>query len=226
MFVILVVEDDHNTRRLMQAVLKANGYTVLTGADGVEAMEILDREQVDLILLDLMMPRMDGYAFTRQLRDAGFQTPILMVTAKQLPEDRKQGYRVGTDDFMTKPVDEEEMLLRIKSLLRRANIASERRLRLGDTVLDYDTLCVERPGESITLPQKEFQLLFRLLSSPGVIFTRQQLLDDIWGYTNDSTEATVTVHVHRLRSRFEGWADFDIATVRGLGYKAVRKEAR
>jgi len=221
MFVVLVVEDNANTRKLMQAVLRANGYAPLAAADGVEAMALLEREQVDLILLDLMMPRMDGYEFTRQLRESGHETPILMVTARSLSEERKQGYRVGTDDYMTKPVDEEEMLLRIRALLRRARIHNEHQIRFGDILLDYDSLGVHRGDETVTLPQKEFQLLFKLMASPGVIFTRQQLLDDVWGISNESTEATVTVHIHRLRARFESWPEFDILTVRGLGYKAV-----
>ena len=223
MFHILVVDDDKNTRRLMQAVLEAEHYTVSTAADGEDALAVLDREHVDLVVLDVMMPRMDGYAFTATLREAQSDLPILMVSAKQLPEDRKQGFLVGTDDYMTKPVDTEELLLRIRALLRRARIVSERKIELGDVTLDYDSFTVRRGSEVQELPQKEFLLLYKLLSYPGKIFTRIQLMDEIWGADSDSGWETVTVHIGRLRRRFEGWAEFEIVSVRGLGYKAVKK---
>ncbi len=222
MFHILVVDDDKNTRRLMRAVLEADGYTVTTAEDGVRALAELDREHIDLVVLDVMMPNMDGYAFCSALRAAQSELPVLMVSAKQLPEDRKQGFLAGTDDYMTKPVDTEEMLLRIRALLRRARIVSERRIQLGDVTLDYDALSVSRPGETVTLPQKEFLLLYKLLSYPGKIFTRIQLMDEIWGAESDSGWETVTVHIGRLRRRFESWGEFEIVSVRGLGYKAVK----
>ena len=193
MFHILVIDDDKNTRRLMRAVL------------------------------DIMMPRMDGYEFTKTLRSANNELPILMVSAKQLSEDRKKGFLVGTDDYMTKPVDTDEMLLRIKALLRRAKIASERKIVIGDAVLDYDSLTVSRGNERQELPQKEFLLLYKLLSYPGKIFTRIQLMDEIWGMDSDTGWETVTVHIGRLRKRFESWPEFEIISVRGLGYKAVKK---
>ena len=222
MFHILVVDDDKNTRRLMRAVLEADGYTVTTAEDGVRALAELDREHVDLVVLDVMMPNMDGYAFCSALRAGRSELPVLMVSARQLPEDRKQGFLAGTDDYMTKPVDTEEMLLRIRALLRRARIVSERRIQLGDVTLDYDALSVSRPGETVTLPQKEFLLLYKLLSYPGKIFTRIQLMDEIWGADSDSGWETVTVHIGRLRRRFESWGEFEIVSVRGLGYKAVK----
>jgi len=223
MFHILVVDDDKNTRRLMQAVLQADGYAVTTAENGAEALEVMDQETVDLVVLDIMMPKMDGYEFTKTLRAADNNLPILMVSAKQLPADRKQGFLVGTDDYMTKPIDEEEMLLRIKALLRRARIATERKLTVGDVTLDYDALTVTRNGETMELPQKEFQLLFLLLSYPGKIFTRIQLMDEVWGTESESGWETVTVHIGRLRRRFEDWQEFAIESVRGLGYKAVKK---
>ena len=222
MFHILVVDDDKNTRRLMQAVLQADGYAVSIAENGETALALLEREQIDLVVLDIMMPKMDGYEFTKTLREANSSLPILMVSAKQLPADRKQGFLAGTDDYMTKPVDEEEMLLRIKALLRRSRIADERRLTVGDVVLDYDAMTVARGDEVIALPQKEFQLLFLLLSYPGKIFTRIQLMDEIWGAESDSGWETVTVHIARLRKRFEGFPAFSIESVRGLGYKAVK----
>ena len=222
MFQILVVDDDKNTRMLFKAVLEAANYSVLTAQDGVEALAIMDDHHVDLVVLDVMMPNMDGYAFTRTLRESNDNLPILMVSAKQLPEDKKQGFLVGTDDYMTKPIDEEEMLLRIKALLRRARIASERRIVVGDVVLDYDSLTVTRRGQTQELPQKEFLLLYKLLSYPGKIFTRIQLMDEIWGADSETGWETVTVHIGRLRKRFEGWPEFEIVSVRGLGYKAVK----
>lgn len=222
MFHILVVDDDKNTRRLMRAVLEADGCTVTTAEDGIAALAAMDREHIDLVVLDVMMPNMDGYAFCSALRAAQSDLPVLMVSAKQLPEDRKKGFLAGTDDFMTKPVDTEEMLLRIRALLRRARIVSERRIQLGDVTLDYDSLTVSRPGETVTLPQKEFLLLYKLLSYPGKIFTRIQLMDEIWGAECDTGWETVTVHIGRLRKRFDGWEEFSIESVRGLGYRAVK----
>ena len=183
----------------------------------------MDREHIDLAVLDIMMPRMDGYEFTKALRSANNELPILMVSAKQLSEDRKKGFLVGTDDYMTKPVDTDEMLLRIKALLRRAKIVSERKIVVGDVVLDYDSLTVSRGSEHQELPQKEFLLLYKLLSYPGKIFTRIQLMDEIWGMDSDTGWETVTVHIGRLRKRFESWPEFEIISVRGLGYKAVKK---
>lgn len=221
---ILVADDDKNTRLLMKAILEGAGYRVFTAVDGQEAMDMLDREHVDLVVLDVMMPQMDGYAFTQTLRQGGSTLPILMVSAKQLPADKHRGFLVGTDDYITKPIDEEEMLLRIKALLRRAKIVSDRRIVVGDAVLDYDSFTVSRPGQTVELPQKEFLLLYKLLSYPGKIFTRIQLMDEIWGMDCETGWETVTVHVGRLRKRFEGWDEFSVESVRGLGYKAVKKE--
>ena len=220
---ILVVDDDRNTRLLMQAVLEAQNYHVYLAQDGMEALDVMDREHIDLVILDVMMPRMDGYEFARTLRGAQNDLPILMVSARQLPADRKQGFLSGTDDYMTKPVDEEEMLLRIQALLRRAKIATERKIRIGPVELDYDAMTVRRNDEMQELPQKEFMLLYKLLSYPEKIFTRIELMDEIWGASSDTGWETVTVHVGRLRKRFENWPEFEIVSVRGLGYKAVKK---
>ena len=223
MFRILVADDDRHTRRLLEAVLTAENYTVFTAENGREALDVMEKEHIDLVVLDVMMPEMDGYEFTKTLREADSSLPILMVSAKQLPEDKKKGFLVGTDDYMTKPIDEEEMLLRIKALLRRARIVNEKRIEIGDVVLDYDSFTVRGHGETIELPQKEFLLLYKLLSYPGTIFTRIQLMDEIWGNETESGWETVTVHIGRLRKRFEGWDEFEIQSVRGLGYKAVRR---
>lgn len=223
MFSILVVDDDKNTRLLLNAVLESEGYKVICAKDGAEALNIMDENHIDLVVLDIMMPNMDGYEFTKELRAANNDLPILMVSAKQLPADRKQGFLVGTDDYMTKPVDDEEMLLRIKALLRRAKIVSDKRIVIGDIVLDYDSYTVSGHGQVQELPQKEFLLLFKLLSYPGKIFTRIQLMDEIWGADSDTGWETVTVHIGRLRKRFDDWDEFSIESVRGLGYKAVKK---
>jgi len=224
MFHILVVEDNANTRRLMEAVLTQHGYEPILACDGVEALEVLDRKHVDLIVLDIMMPRMDGYEFTRTLRESGCDLPILMVTSREKPADKHKGFQIGTDDYMVKPVDEEEMILRIAALLRRSRIANEHKLTVGRTVLDYDQFTVETPDMSRVLPKKEFLLLFKLLSYPGKIFTRRQLMDELWDMDSDTDERTVDVHINRLRDHFRESPDFEIVTVRGLGYKAVRKE--
>lgn len=221
MFQILVVEDNKNTARLMKAVLKHAGYEVHEASNGAEALDVTDRQHIDLIVLDIMMPVMDGYEFTEQLRSYRNNTPILMVTAKDLPEEKCKGFRVGTDDYMVKPVNEEELILRIRALLRRSKIATEHKLQIGTVTLDYDAYTVSRDGLSQTLPQKEFQLLYKLLYYPDKIFTRLQLMDEIWGLDSNTVDTTVNVHIARLRRRFETWPEFEIVAIRGIGYKAV-----
>ncbi len=224
MFHILVVDDDKNTRLLLKAVLEGAGYTVTLSCNGVEALDAMDKAHIDLVVLDIMMPKMDGYEFTKTLRENQNNLPILMVSAKQLPQDKHKGFIVGTDDYITKPIDEEEMLYRIKALLRRAKIASEHKIVIGDVTIDYDSLTVTKGEEAQELPQKEFLLLYKLLSYPGKIFTRIQLMDEIWGTDCETGWETVTVHIGRLRKRFENWDEFSIESVRGLGYKAVKKK--
>lgn len=223
MLQILVVDDDKNTRLLLKAVLHAEGYRVILAENGERALELLDREHIDMAIVDIMMPQMDGYEFTRTLRESDEHLPILMISARQLPADKQKGFLVGTDDYMTKPLDETEMLLRIKALFRRARIANERRIVVGDAVLDYDSFSVTKGNVCQELPQKEFLLLYKLLSYPGKIFTRIQLMDEIWGAECNTGWETVTVHIGRLRKRFEGWEEFEIVSIRGLGYKAVKK---
>ncbi|MBR1751553.1 MAG: response regulator transcription factor [Ruminococcus sp.] len=223
MFQILVVEDDSSLRRLMSAALKQHGYTPYTANDGVEALDLLDKTNIDMIISDIMMPNMDGYELTRQLRRAGYDMPILMVTAKEAFEDKQEGFMAGTDDYMVKPIDINEMLLRVGALLRRARQASEHKLTVGSSVLDYDAVSVSiGGGEPQTIPQKEFMLLFKLLSYPDKIFTRRELLDEIWGMDHDVDERTVDVHIKRIRERYRSCEDFEIVTVRGLGYKATK----
>lgn len=223
MFHILIAEDDKNLRRLMATYLEREGYEVFHAEDGEAALRIMEREHIDLIISDIMMPNMDGYELTEELRQAEYDLPILMVTAKETFEDKKKGFLVGTDDYMVKPIDMDEMLLRVAALLRRANIANEHKLKIGDDIeLDYDSLSVRIHGTVHELPKKEFYLLFKLLSYPKKIFTRQQLMDEIWGMDAEADERTVDVHVKRLREKFDDLTEFKIITIRGLGYKAER----
>ena len=219
---ILIVDDDKNIRKLMCAVLERSGYNVYTASDGKEALELTDNVKINLAVVDVMMPNMDGYEFTRTLRTLNDELPVLMVSAKQLSEDRKQGFLAGIDDYMVKPVDLEEFLLHVKALLRRAKINDEKKIVIGSVVVDSESFTVTKDGLVQELPQKEFQLLYKLLSYPNKIFTRIQIMDEIWGMDCDTGWETVTVHIARLRKRFEGWKEFEIQSVRGLGYKAVK----
>jgi DNA-binding response OmpR family regulator len=222
MFHILVIDDDKNIRYVMKEVLEVNQYTVFTAENGEQAFEVIVKEHIDLAIVDIMMPKMDGYQFTKELREYNADLPILMVSAKQLPEDRKKGFVAGIDDYMTKPIDPDELLLHIKALLRRYQIIHERKIVIGDVVLDYDNYTVSGHGQVQELPQKEFLLLYKLLSFPNKIFTRIQLMDEIWGLDCYTDAETVTVHIGRLRKRFSDWEEFKIESIRGLGYKAVK----
>lgn len=222
MFNILVVDDNDSIRKLIMTYLQREGYKTFLAADGLEALDILGREHIDLMIADIMMPKMDGYTLTEDLRSSHYHLPILMITAKERIEDKKKGFAVGTDDYMVKPIDFDEMLMRVSALLRRAKINNERKIEVGGVVLDYETLTVTTKSESVLLPQKEFYLLFKLLSYPKKIFTRQDLMDEIWGYDTQTDERTVDVHIKRLREKFGHLTDFQIVTIRGLGYKAER----
>lgn len=223
MFCVLAVEDNVDMLELFSTVLTEGGYRVLCATDGEEALEIMDKEYVDLIVADVMMPNVDGYELTRAVRGTNREIPILMVTAKDQFEDMQRGFRAGADDYMVKPINVKELLLRVEALLRRAKISSEKKIVVGSTVLDYDALTVTVGGCEQILPQKEFYLLYKLLSYPNKIFTRPQLMDEIWGMFSETDERTVNTHINRLRDRFEDCHDFEIVTVRGLGYKAVKK---
>ena len=220
--VILAVEDSESIRNLIKTYLLRDGYKVETAADGREALVIIEKTKVDLMIADIMMPGMDGFALTRELRTSGYSFPILMVTARESIRDKREGFIAGTDDYMVKPVDFDEMLLRVAALLRRAKIANEHKIEMGGVIVDSNTLTVASKGCETLLPKKEFLLLFKLLSYPGRIFTRQELLDDIWGYDNETDERTVDVHIKRLREKFDSFPQFRIVTIRGLGYKAEK----
>lgn len=226
MFHILVIDDDKNIRFFIKEALELNNYTVYQAKNGKEGLTIYNNNHIDLIIVDIMMPGMDGYEFTKEVRVNNSQLPILMVSAKQLSEDRKKGFLVGIDDYMTKPLDLEELLLHVKALLRRYEIESEQKLIVNGMVLDYSLYTVKYKEDVIELPQKEFMLLFKLLSSSNKIFTRIQLMDEIWGYECETGWETLTVHINRLRKKFEKWDLFEIVSVRGLGYKAVIKSEK
>ena len=221
MFNILVIEDNKNMRKLICATLKQNGYSTFEAEDGEVGLDVLDNTHIDLIICDIMMPNMDGYEFTETLREGHCEIPIIIVTAKEQLEDKKKGFSVGADDYMVKPIDFEELILRIGAILRRSKIVNDHKITIGNTVLDYNSLSVTVDGECNTLPKKEFYLLFKLVSSPDTIFTRRQLLDEIWGMESLADERTVDVHIKRIRERYRDSKDFEIVTVRGLGYKAV-----
>lgn len=223
MFNILVVEDNKDLRELLCDALTGEGYRAFSSSDGNEALKRLDETFVDLIIADIMMPNMDGLQLTKELRRAGIDTPILIVTARDDYETLQSGFTLGADDYMVKPVNVNELLLRVKALLRRAKINTDKKITVGSTVLDFETLTVTVNNTDMELPLKEFQLLFKLLSYPNKIFTRQQLMDEIWGMDSDTYDRTLNTHINRLRERFSDNKDFQIVTIRGLGYKAVKK---
>lgn len=223
MFHILIAEDDSELNQLFQHVLRRSGYEATGVENGVQALEALDNAYYDMIISDVMMPGMDGLELVSALRENGNNIPVLMITAKDAFDDMRSGFASGTDDYMVKPVNINEMVLRVGALLRRARMVSEHRLRFGDTIMESDSLTVTSHGKRMVLPQKEFMLLYKMASFPGRIFTRQQLMDEIWGYDSQSDLHTVDVHIGRLRDRFRDNPDFEIVTMRGVGYKAVKK---
>ena len=223
MLKVLIVEDDRELRQLFGRVLTKNGYVVLEACNGQDALDLLEREYVDLVISDIMMPVMDGYELVRSLRESGSQIPVLMITAKDAFDDMRLGFLSGSDDYMVKPINVNEMVLRVGALLRRAQMISDRRLCLGGTVLECDAMSLTKGGESQVLPQKEFLLLYKMASSPGRIFTRQQIMDEIWGVDSQTDPHTVEVHIGRLRERLRGNDDLEIVTIRGIGYKVMRR---
>ncbi|MBS7259829.1 MAG: response regulator transcription factor [Eubacteriales bacterium] len=225
MFKILIAEDDKELCQLFRRVLTMNGYQPICVSDGKQALDVLDKEYIDLIISDIMMPNMDGYELISTLRESGITIPVLIITAKDSFYDMQRGFSSGTDDYMVKPINVNEMVLRVGALLRRAKMISDRRQVIGNTVLEYDSMTVSYNGKSMVIPQKEFMLLYKLTSYPGRIFTRQQLMDDIWGLDSETEPRTVDVHINRLRERFRDNEDFEIVTIRGLGYKAVKHHA-
>lgn len=224
MFNILVVEDNLDLRELFVTTINNAGYRAFGATDGLDALNLMDNTHIDLIVADIMMPKMSGYELTKELRSLGNSIPILMVTAKDDYNSLQKGFSFGADDYMIKPVNVNELLLRIQALLRRARINSEKKIVIGSTIIDYESMTVKYNDDDIVLPLKEFNLLFKLLSFPGKIFTRQQLMDEIWGMDSETDDRTINTHINRLRERFSNNQDFEIVTIRGLGYKAVKKQ--
>lgn len=223
MFKILVVEDDKNLRKLIVTCLEKANYTVFDTKNGEEALNLMDRQYVDLIVTDIMMPEMNGYELIQELREANYNTPILIITAKEDIEDKRIGFSLGADDYMVKPINIDELIMRVKSLLKRANQANEKKIKIGDVELDYDKLEIRKKDKVYQLTQKEFYLLYKMLSTPDTIFKRQDLIEEIWGLENESDFRTVDVHIKRLREKLEDIDEFEIVTIRGIGYKAVIK---
>lgn len=223
MFNILIVEDDKNLRKLIKTCLKRENYQTYEATNGVEALDILDENYIDLIVTDIMMPQMDGYELTRELRNARYNIPILLITAKSTLSDKKEGFLAGADDYMVKPIDIEELSLRVKVLLKRANMTNEQKIIIGNLVLNYNQLSVTKGEKNYQLAQKEFYLLYKLLSKPNIIFTRQELIEEIWGLDNESDFRTVDVHIKRIREKLKELDEFEIVTVRGIGYKSIIK---
>lgn len=223
MFNILIAEDDYDVCQLFKHVLIQKGYSVTAVSNGEEALAAMEREPFDLLISDIMMPVMDGYELVRQMREANEEIPVLMITAKDAFDDMQKGFLSGTDDYMVKPINVDEMLLRVAALLRRAKIVHERKLSVGNMVMEFDTFTVTSEIGKLILPQKEFMLLYKMASYPGKIFTRQQLMDDIWGYDSETDTHTVEVHISRLREKLKDNKDFEIITMRGVGYKVVKR---
>ena len=224
MFNILVVEDDKNLRKLITTYLQRNKYNTYEATNGEEALNVLDQSYIDLIVSDIMMPKMDGYELIKSLREAKYDVPILIITAKSEIEDKKEGFLLGADDYMVKPIDIEEMLSRIQVLLRRSKSASEKKIQIGDLLLNYNQLSVIKKDKVYNLAQKEFYLLYKLLSTPNTIFTRQELIEEVWGLESDSDYRTVDVHIKRIREKMKDVEEFEIVTIRGIGYKAIIHE--
>lgn len=223
MFNILVVEDDIKLNNIYCSALQSNSYNTIQALDGEEALDIAAEKTVDLVISDIMMPEVDGYELTKELREMYPELPILMISAKEGFEDKRYGFMAGIDDYMVKPVDLNEMILRVNALLRRAKMVTERKLTIGGTILNYDTYTAEYNGKTVEIPQKEFLVLYKLMSYPSRTFTRRQLMDEFWGYDTDSEERTVDVHINRLRDRLRDCPDIEINTIRGLGYRGVKK---
>lgn len=222
MFDILVAEDDFKLNRIYCSALQDADFHTFAAYNGEEAMELIAEHPMDLVISDIMMPGMDGYTLTKQLRKEYPEMPILMISAKEGYADKRDGFLAGIDDYMVKPVDLNEMVLRVQALLRRAKIVTDRKLTVGNTVLRYDSYSAEFDGKTVEIPQKEFLVLYKLMSYPGRTFTRRQLMDEFWGWESDSEERTVDVHINRLRERLRDCRDLRIDTVRGLGYRGVK----
>lgn len=224
MFKILIVEDDKNLRKLIKIALLKENYTIYEAKDGENALEVLDENYIDLVISDIMMPNMDGFELIKELRTSKYKMPILLITAKDGIEDKKEGFLLGADDYMVKPINLEELILRVKVLLRRSQSTDEKKIKIGDLILNYNQMSVTKKEKMYFLAQKEFLLLYKLVSKPNTIFSRQELMEEIWGLDSESDYRTVDVHIKRIREKMYDIHEFEIITVRGLGYKAIIHE--
>ncbi len=221
MFNILIVEDDKNLRKLVVTYLKKNNYNTYESIDGKEALNILDKNYIDLIISDIMMPKMSGFDLIKELRENNFKVPILLITAKGEIEDKKNGFLLGADDYMVKPINLEELLLRVQVLLRRSKSINEKKIKIDNFILDYNQMSVKRNNKTYNLVNKEFLLLYKLLSFPNIIFTRHELMEEIWGFESESDYRTIDVHIKRIREKLYVVKEFSIITIRGVGYKVI-----
>lgn len=224
MFNVLIVEDDKNIRKLMEIKLKAEGYNTTTACDGLDALDKVGKSHYDILIVDAMMPNMNGYEFLTEIKNLGINTPSIMVTAKGDIEDKSKGFTVGVDDYMVKPIDFKELSFRIKAVLRRAKIVSERKIQIGDTLLDYDTLTVSNSQNSITLTKKEFGILYKLMSFPEQSFSKRKLFEEFWDFDSETEEDTLKVHINKIRNKISVFKNIDIETVRGIGYRGVKRD--
>ena len=222
MFNLLIVEDDKNIRKLMEIKLKAEGYNTSSACDGIDALDKVGKSHYDILIVDAMMPNMNGYEFLTEIKNLGMNIPSIMVTAKGDIEDKAKGFEVGVDDYMVKPIDFKELSLRIKAVLRRAKIISERKIQIGNTLLDYDTLTVSNSENSITLTKKEFGILYKLMSFPEQSFSKRKLFEEFWDFDSETEEDTLKVHINKIRNKISVFKNIDIETVRGIGYRGVK----
>jgi DNA-binding response OmpR family regulator len=224
MFNVLVVEDDRNIRNLIEIKLRSLGYNVVTAENGQDALEKLSSNHLDIMLVDAMMPIMDGYTFVKTVREDGDNIPAIMVTAKGSMADKSQGFDVGVDDYMVKPIEFDELSLRIKAVLRRAKIVSDRKITVGETVLDYDTLTVSNGVEKVILTKTEFGIIYKLLSYPERSFSKSMLFEEFWAWDSETEEDIVKVYINRIRNKIAPFKEIDVETIRGIGYRGIRNE--
>ncbi len=223
MYNVLVVEDEINILKLMNIRLIKSGFNVFTAENGEMALNVLSKEEIDLVVADVMMPVMDGFEFVERMRAEGKNIPVIFVTAKESLDDKRTGFNLGADDYMVKPIDHEELVLRINALLKRADIRRTKKLTIGTCTLDYESLSVfNNEGYKVLFSKKEFLILYKLLSYPERIFTKNQLMDEFWGYESDTYSDTVKVHINRIRNKISAFPEIDVITVRGLGYRGVK----
>lgn len=216
---LLLVEDDRNIQKLMTIWLKKEGFNVYTSDNGIDAIDLLLRQKIHLLLADIMMPQMNGIELLEYMRQNGISVPVIMTTARESIEDKKACFKLGADDYLVKPIDREELILRIRAVLKRCNVIDENVLSIGSVRLDKKRLEVSSDELCVPLTKKEFDLLFFLLSFPDKVFTKNELLDEFWGYDTESFTDTIKVHINRIRTKIEPFEEIGIQTIRGVGYK-------